>query len=248
MRTLKNIGRYFLLLGKIFKKPEKSKIYAKMIFREIEDLGSSSLGIVAFISIFMGAVVAIQMYNNIKDSTLPIPNYYIGHATKMVLLLEFSPTMISIVLAGKVGSFISSSIGTMRTTEQIDALEIMGVNSASFLILPKIIACVIFNPLLIMISLSLGVFGGWLSGEVTGNWTGSEYITGIQLQSLPLFYWYCIVKTIVFAFVIATIPAYFGFFVKGGSLEVGKASTQAVVWTCVLVIILDLLITQMMLG
>ncbi|XOD68127.1 MAG: MlaE family ABC transporter permease [Flavobacteriales bacterium Tduv] len=248
MRTLKNIRKYFLLLGRIFKKPEKSKIYAKMIFREIEDLESSSLGIVTFISIFMGAVLAIQMYNNIKDSIFPIPNYYIGHATKMVLILEFSPTMISIVLAGKVGSFIASSIGTMRTTEQIDALEVMGVNSASFLIFPKIIACLIFNPLLIMISLSLGIFGGWLSGEITGNWTVSEYITGIQLQNLSLFYWYCIVKTIVFAFVIATIPAYFGYFVKGGALEVGKASTQAVIWTCVSIIILDLLITQMMLG
>ncbi|XOD69412.1 MAG: MlaE family ABC transporter permease [Flavobacteriales bacterium AspAUS03] len=248
MPTLKNIGRYFLLLSKVFKKPEKSRIYTKMILRDINDLGSSSLGIVVFISIFMGAVVAIQMYNNIKGSALPIPNDYIGHATKMILILEFSPTMISIILAGKVGSFIASSIGTMRTTEQIDALEVMGVNSASFLILPKIIACVLFNPLLILISLSLGLFGGWISGEVTGNWSSAEYIIGIQMQNTLFFYWYCIVKTIVFSFIIATIPAYFGYFVKGGSLEVGKASTQAVVWTCILIIVLDLLITQIMLS
>ncbi|XCI74649.1 MAG: ABC transporter permease [Flavobacteriales bacterium] len=248
MRTLKNIGQYFLLLGKVFKKPEKGRIYAKMVLREINDLGSSSLGIVVFISIFMGAVVAIQMYNNIKDSVLLIPNDYIGHATKMILILEFSPTIISIILAGKVGSLIASSIGTMRTTEQIDALEVMGVNSVSFLILPKIIACILFNPLLILISLSLGLFGGWISGEITGNWSSAEYITGIQMQNTSFFYWYCILKTIVFAFVIVTIPAYFGYFVKGGSLEVGKASTQAVVWTCVLIIVLDLLITQMMLS
>lgn len=248
MRTLKNIGQYFLLLGKVFKKPEKRKIYLQMTLREIDNLGSSSLGIVAFISLFMGAVVAIQMYNNLKQATIPIPDDYIGHATKMILILEFCPTIISIILAGKVGSFIASSIGTMRTTEQIDALEVMGVNSASFLILPKVTACILFNPILILISLSLGIFGGWFSGELTGKWASAQYITGLQMQETPWFYWYCITKTIVFAFVIATVPAFFGYYVKGGSLEVGKASTQAVVWTCVLIIVLDLAITQMMLS
>lgn len=248
MYIIKNIGEYFLLIKNIFKKPEKKKVYIEMILHEIDNLGSNSLGIVVFISLFMGAVISIQMYNNIKDSILPIPKYYVGHATKMILVLELSPTMISIILAGKIGSFITSSIGTMRTTEQIEALEVMGINSASFLILPKVLSCLIFNPILIMISLSIGILGGWISGEITGNWTEYEYIRGIQLQNHSIIYWYCIIKTIIFSFVISTISSYFGYFVKGGSLEIGKATTKAVVWNCVMIIILDLVITHIMLN
>lgn len=249
MKIIKNIGKYFFLLKKIFKVHSKKKIFIKMILGEIDNLGSNSLGIVSFISLFMGAVVSIQMYNNIKDSIIPIPKYYIGHATKMVLLLEFCPTITSIILAGKIGSFISSSIGIMRITEQIDALEMMGINSASFLILPKIIACIIFNPILIMISFLLGITGGWLSGEITGGWISNEYIYGIQMQNLYIFYWYCIIKSIIFAFIIVTIPSYFGYFINvgGGSVEIGKATTSSVVWTCIIIIIFDLIITQIML-
>ena len=188
------------------------------------------------------------MFNNFSASSFPIPNSFIGYATKVVLILEFSPTIISVILAGKVGSYIASSIGTMRVTEQIDALDIMGVNSPNFLILPKIIASVIFNPLLIAISIAVGIWGGYIAGIATGNWTKADYITGIQMYMPSYFIWYAFLKTAVFAFLIATIPAYFGYNVKGGSLEVGRASTQAVVWTMVSVIIMDLLLTQMLLS
>ena len=220
----------------------------KLLMREIYDLGVNSFGLVLFTSIFVGAVVAIQMYNNFSASSFPIPNSFIGYATKVVLILEFSPTIVSVILAGKVGSYIASSIGTMRVTEQIDALDIMGVNSPNFLILPKIVASVVFNPLLIAISIVFGIVGGYWAGELTGNWTQAEYITGIQMYMPTYFIWYAFFKTAVFAFLIATIPAYFGYFVKGGSLEVGRASTQAVVWTIVAVIIANLILTQLFLS
>lgn len=247
MNLLNHIGAYFLMLGRVFKKPDRQRVFRKLISREIYDLGVSSFGIVVFVSIFVGAVIAIQMYNNLKGGVLPIPDTYIGYATKEVLILEFAPTMISIILAGKVGSYIASSIGTMRVTEQIDALEVMGINSQNYLMLPKIIAAVIFNPLLILLSFSLGILGGWLAGVVTANWTATDYIAGIQKNFSAYAFFYSLVKTTIFAFVIATVPAYFGYNVKGGSLEVGKASTTSVVWSCVLIIVLDLLITQMML-
>lgn len=216
--------------------------------REINDLGVNSFGLVIFTSIFVGAVVAIQMFNNFESSSLPIPPAFVGYATKAVLVLEFAPTIISLILAGKVGSYIASSIGTMRVTEQIDALDIMGVNSPNFLILPKILACMIFNPLLIAISIVFGIGGGYISGILTGNWTEADYITGIQMYMPNLFVYYAFIKTIVFAFVIATVPSYFGYFVKGGSLEVGRASTQAVVWTMVFIIISELILTQLILS
>jgi phospholipid/cholesterol/gamma-HCH transport system permease protein len=189
----------------------------------------------------VGAVVAIQMYNNFKTATIPIPMPFIGHATKVVLILEFAPTIISVILAGKVGSYIASSIGTMRVTDQIDALD-------NFLILPTIVACIIFNPLLIAISIVFGVYGGYLAGKATGDWTDADYITGVQMYFPIFFIRYAFLKTVVFAFLIASIPAYFGYNVKGGSLEVGRASTKAVVWTIVSIIIANLILTQMFLS
>lgn len=245
---LEHIGAYFFLIGTALKKPQKVKVFFKSLMREIYDLGVNSFGLVVFISIFVGAVVAIQMYNNFDASSFPIPNSFVSYATKVVLVLEFSPTIISLILAGKVGSYIASSIGTMRVTEQIDALDIMGVNSPNFLILPKIVASLIFNPLLIAISIYMGIFGAYLAGEFTGNWTQAEFITGIQRYMPNLFYTYAFVKTLVFAFLIATIPSYFGFVVKGGSLEVGRASTKAVVWTMIFIIISELLLTQIILS
>jgi len=216
--------------------------------REINDLGVNSFGLVIFTSIFVGAVVAIQMFNNFDASDFPIPTSFVGYATKAVLVLEFSPTIISLILAGKVGSYIASSIGTMRVSEQIDALDIMGVNSPNFLILPKIIACVIFNPLLIAISIVFGIGGGYIAGLITGSWTTNDYIVGIQMYMPNLFVYYAFIKTTVFAFLIASVPSYFGYFVKGGSLEVGRASTQAVVWTMVFIIISELILTQLILS
>ncbi len=248
LKVFSIFGAYILLLGKVLRKPQKTKVFFKLFMREIYDLGVNSFGLVLFTSLFVGAVVAIQMYNNFKTASIPIPLTYIGHATKVVLILEFAPTIISVILAGKVGSYIASSIGTMRVTEQIDALDIMGINSPNFLILPKILACVIFNPLLIAISIVFGVYGGYLAGIFTEAWTEAEYITGIQMFFPTFFVIYAFMKTIVFAFLIATIPAFFGYNVKGGSLEVGRASTQAVVWTIVAIIIANLILTQLFLS
>lgn len=247
-KFLSAFGEYLIIIGKSLRIPQKRTMFFKALLREINDLGVNSFGLVVFTSIFVGAVVAIQMYNNFASADIPIPTVYVGFATKAVLVLEFSPTIISLVLAGKVGSYIASSIGTMRVSEQIDALDIMGVNSPNFLILPKIIASVIFNPLLIAISIVFGIGGGHVAGLLTGNWTAADYIAGIQRYMPNLFFYYAFIKTIVFAFIIATVPAYFGYTVKGGSLEVGRASTQAVVWTMVFIIISELLLTQMILS
>lgn len=248
LKLLEIIGAYFRFMVKVFRKPQGSKVFRKLIMREVYDLGMSSVGIVAFISLFMGAVTAIQMAQNFQGADIPVPNYYVSYATKVVLILEFSPTIISLILAGKVGSYIASSIGTMRVTEQIDALDVMGINSPSFLVMPKVIATIFFNPILIMISIAMGLLGGYLIGEATQMWSQSDYITGLQMPMATRLFVYTFVKTVCFAFVIATVPAYYGYNVKGGSLEVGRSSTAAVVWTSVILIILNLVLTQTILS
>ncbi len=234
------------MLGQVFKKPEKKSIFWESLFKEIDELGIKSIGIVAFISFFVGGVVAIQTALNV-DSPL-IPKYLVGFATKRSIILEFSPTFMSIILAGKVGSYITSSIGTMRVTEQIDALEVMGVNALNYLVFPKVIASVLFYPFIVVAAMFLGIFGGWVSGFATGLFTSDQYITGIRMDFDPHLIRYAITKTMVFAFVIATVPSFYGFYVKGGSLEVGKASTKAVVWTSIVIIVLNYFLTQMMLS
>lgn len=246
MKYLINIGKYFLMLGQVFKKPQKRSIFKESLFKEIEELGVKSLGIVAFISFFVGGVVAIQTAMNVDSPW--IPKYLVGFATKRSIILEFSPTFMSIILAGKVGSYITSSIGTMRVTEQIDALEVMGVNALNYLVLPKVIASVFFYPFIVLLAMFLGIFGGWTAGFATGLFTSDQYITGIRLDFDPYLIQYAVLKTMVFAFVIATIPSFYGFYVKGGSLEVGKASTQAVVWTSIVIIVLNYFLTQMLLS
>lgn len=234
------------MLKQVFSRPERWKIFRENVLREVDDLGLKSLGIVVFISFFIGGVVAIQTGMNV-DSPF-IPKSLIGFATKRSVILEFSPTFISVILAGKVGSFITSSIGTMRVTEQIDALEIMGVNSLSYLVLPKIIAVLFFYPFLILISMFFGILGGFYGGQVTGLFSGEQFIEGVQLSFNPYLLRYAMIKTLVFAFCIATIPAYHGYYVKGGALEVGRASTKAVVWTMVSIIVLNFFLTQALLG
>jgi phospholipid/cholesterol/gamma-HCH transport system permease protein len=246
MNYIEHIGKYFLMLKQVFKRPQKGKIFKEVLFREIEDLGLKSLGIIMFISFFIGGVVAIQTALSV-DSPL-IPKYLIGFATKRSMILEFGPTFTSVILAGKVGSYIASSIGTMRVTEQIDALEVMGVNSLNYLVLPKVIATVFFYPLLGLIAMFLGILGGWAAGVLTDLFYSVDYIDGIRLEFDPFYIKYALIKIVVFAFVIATIPAYHGYYVKGGSLEVGRASTQAVVWTSVAIITLNYFLTQMLLG
>lgn len=246
MNYLEHIGKYFLMLGQVFKRPQKGKIFKESLIRELDDLGNKSLGIASFIAFFVGGVVAIQTALNVDNPM--IPKYLIGFATKRSIILEFAPTFISVILAGKVGSFITSSIGTMRVTEQIDALEVMGINSLNYLVLPKVIVTVFFYPFIISIAIFLGVFGGWVAGELTGLFSTKDYIDGIQLEFKPFFYVYAIIKTMIFAFVIATVPSYHGYYVKGGSLEVGRASTRAVVWTSVTIIVLNYFLTQMLLS
>ena len=246
-KYVSNIGNYFTLLYQVVKKPKNTKVYRQLIVRELYDLGVNSVGLVAVLSVFMGAVVALQLYQNFKSTALPIPDAYVGFATKVIVILEFSSTIICIILAGKVGSYIASSIGTMRVTEQIDALEVMGVNSASFLILPKIIASLLFYPILLIISINMCLLGGYLIGAFSGLWSSVDFVQGLQMSFNSWFFTYSFIKMEVFAFIIATIPAYYGYTVKGGSLEVGRSSTKAVVWTCIVLIVTNLVLTNLIL-
>jgi phospholipid/cholesterol/gamma-HCH transport system permease protein len=245
MKLLFHIGRYFLLLGKVFSKPEKFAIYRKQIINEMNNLGLGSLGIVSIISIFMGAVVVIQTASAIDSAWLP--EYTVGFTTRQSIILEFSPTIIALILAGKVGSNISSEIGMMRVTEQIDALEIMGVNSAAYLILPKIIACVIINPFLVIISMFLGLGGGWLVSAGTGIVAPHTYLYGIQYDFDSFGVTYALIKTVFFAFAITSVSSYHGFYADGGALEVGKSSTKAVVYSSIVVLLINYVLTQLLL-
>ncbi|NEN23377.1 ABC transporter permease [Cryomorpha ignava] len=240
-----HIGRYSMLIFRVFSKPEKFSIYRKNFVQEIDKIGLSSIGIVSLMSTFIGVVIALQTASNI-DSPL-LPAYTVGFTVRQSIILEFSPTIIALILAGKVGSNIASEIGTMRVTEQIDALDIMGVNSAAYLILPKILAAIFIFPFLIIISMFLGIFGGMLISWITGIVTVNDYIYGIQYDFKPFSIVYAMIKTVVFAFVITTISSYFGYFSKGSALEVGRSSTAAVVYSSVFILLLNLILTQLIL-
>src|SRR5690554_4032287 len=244
-RTLTHIGKYFLMLRDVFSKPTKTSVIRQLIFKEIDDLIIGSLGITMFISFFVGGVVAIQMALNLDNPLLP--KYLIGFATRQSVILEFAPTFISIIMAGKVGSFITSSIGTMRVTEQIDALEVMGINAINYLVFPKFIALMLY-PFVISIAMFLGIIGGMAACIYGGFSTLDDYIIGLQLDFIPFHITYAFIKTIIFAFVLATIPSFHGYFMKGGALEVGKASTTAFVWTSVVIILLNYVLTQLLLS
>jgi phospholipid/cholesterol/gamma-HCH transport system permease protein len=233
------------MLKDMFNRPVKWSVMKQLILKEIDDLIIDSLGIVCFISFFVGGVVAIQTALNLTNPL--IPRYLIGFATRQSVILEFAPTFISIIMAGKMGSFITSSIGTMRVTEQIDALEVMGVNSLNYLVFPKIIALFLY-PFVIGIAMFLGIFGGYLAAVYGGFATETEFITGIQVGFIPFHITYAFIKTLAFAFILATIPSFHGYYMKGGALEVGKASTVSFVWTSVLIIITNYLLTQILLS
>ncbi|MBT5858758.1 MAG: ABC transporter permease [Flavobacteriales bacterium] len=243
--AIKNLGKYFIMMGKVLNPPEKSSMFFNQLKLEIAKVGLNSIGIVIIISFFIGAVVAIQQYINLSNPIFP--NYTIGLVTRDALILEFAPTMLGLILAGKIGSSIASEIGTMRVSEQIDALEIMGINSASFLILPKIIAAMIFFPLLIILSISIGIIGGWLGGLSVGV-TTSNYVLGIQYEFIPFYVTYALIKTTVFAFLITSISAYFGYHTKGGAISVGKSSTKAVVYSSIFILIFNYILTDLILS
>ncbi|MBE9469552.1 MAG: ABC transporter permease [Bacteroidetes bacterium] len=246
MNFFSHMGRYSCLLKKVFSKPEKFSIYYRRTIKEIDNLGINSIGIVAIISLFMGAVITIQTAYNTENPFLP--DYLIGLTARDTLLLEFSSTIVCLILAGKVGSNIASEIGTMRVTEQIDALEVMGVNSASFLILPKVIGFVFIIPFLVVISMFIGIVGGMLAGSISNTISVHDYVYGIQYAFMPFYVIYALIKSLFFAFIITTVSSYSGYFVSGGALEVGKASTRAVVNSSVLILLFDLLLTQFLLG
>ncbi|QTE23935.1 MlaE family ABC transporter permease [Polaribacter cellanae] len=245
MNYLEHIGKYFIMLGRVFKKPQRSRIFYQALIKEIEDLGLKSIGIIMFISFFIGGVIALQTSLNLESPF--IPDSLIGFAAKRSIILEFAPTFCCIILAGKVGSYITSSIGTMRVTEQIDALDVMGINSISHLVLPKVVATLFFYPFLILLAMFLGIFGGWVAGVLSGLFAGTDYIIGLQTDFKPFLIVYAMIKTLVFAFLIATIPSYHGYYVKGGSIAVGRASTQSVVWTTILIVIMNYILTQLLL-
>ena len=245
MKYIEDIGSYFLMLKKVFSSPTKTSVLKDLILKEIDDLIIGSIPIVAFISFFVGGVVAIQTALNI-DNPL-IPAYLIGFATRQSIILEFAPTFISIIMAGKVGSFITSSIGSMRVTEQIDALEVMGVNSLNYLVFPKIMALLLY-PFVIAIAMFLGIFGGWIAGVYGGFTSSDAFIQGLQQDFIPFHIIYAFVKTFVFALILATVPSWQGYYMKGGALEVGKASTNSFVWTSVQIILANYIITQLLLS
>jgi len=242
---MRNIGKYILMLKDVFTRPNKWRVFFERLLEELNGIGINSLPIVALMSTFIGGVIALQTASNMSSPLLPA--YTVGYITQSSTILEFSPTIISLILAGKIGSNVASEIGTMRVTEQIDALEIMGVNSLNFLVLPKITAAIIFFPILVIFSMALSMFGGWLSLVLSNLSTTEEYLLGLRAFFDPFHIKYALTKTVVFGFLIVSVSSYYGYYVKGGSLDVGRASTQAVVSSSVTILIANFLLTQMIL-
>lgn len=239
------LGKYILLLKAVFRRPEKWNIYRKEIFHEMNSIGVGSVGIIAIISIFLGMVTTVQTAFQLVSDL--IPKSIIGSIVRDSTILELSPTISAIVLAGKVGSSISSQIGTMRVTEQIDALEIMGINSPGYLILPKIIGAVIMIPLLVIVSIALSIIGGYIAGTLSGAVSANDFIMGLTNGFIPFTVTVCMVKSVLFAFIITSVSAYQGFYTSGGALEVGISSTRAVVVSCISILFADYLVAQLLL-
>lgn len=243
--SIKSFGRYCLFLTQVFRRPDKWRELGRNVIFEISKLGVDSIPLTIIISIFIGAVCTIQMQLNIMSPL--IPKYSVGLATREILLLEFSSSILSLILAGKVGSNIASEIGTMRVTEQIDAMDIMGVNSANYIVLPKIVGFVLFVPVLVVLSMCMGLIGGWGIAYFTDMISVENYIFGIQTMFTEWYVWYGIIKTLFFAFIITSVSSFFGYYVKGGALEVGKASTNAVVISSIMILFMDVVLTKLML-
>lgn len=246
MNVFAHIGRYTQLMGRTLVRPDSWRISFRMFMKELDKIGLQTLPILIVMSVFMGAIMTIQTKLNTENPILPA--YTTGLVTRDTLLLEFTSTILCLILAGKIGSSIASEIGTMRITEQIDALEIMGINSANYLILPKIMAFIVVMPFFVIVSSAIGLFGGYLSALLTDIITVSDYLLGIQYAFIPYYVFYAVVKSVVFAFLIASIASYYGYYAYGGALDVGKASTNAVVNSSLLILLFDLIITDLMLN
>ena len=235
LNMIYHFGKYLLLIKSLFTKPEKSSVYFKSLLNEMSSMGVGSLGIVSIVAVFMGAVTTVQTAYQLTNPFIPLS--IIGAIVSDSSILALGPTLTCLVLAGKIGSNIASEIGTMRVSEQIDALETMGINSAGFLILPKLIAAVIVIPLLIIVAIFLSIYGGMVVGEWSGYITSDDFIAGARDSFRPFTIFFAMLKSVVFAFLISTVSAYQGFITNGGALEVGKASTKAVVYSCILILI-----------
>ena len=245
-KGLSMVGKYILLMKRTFARPERMRMFFKSYVQEMEQLGVNSIGIVLLISFFIGAVITIQIKLNIESAWMP--RWTVGYVTREILLLEFSSAIMCLILAGKVGSNIASEIGTMRVTQQIDALETMGVNPASFLILPKISAMVTVIPALVVFSIVAGIVGAFATAWFGGIMTASDLEYGFQYSFQQSFIWTGIIKSMFFAFIISSVSAFFGYTVEGGSTEVGKASTDSVVLSSVLILFADLILTKLLMG
>ena len=244
IKALRTVGRYFMLMGRTFSRPERMRMFFRQYLNELEQLGVNSIGIVLLISFFIGAVITIQIKLNIESPWMP--RWTVGYVTREILLLEFSSSIMCLILAGKVGSNIASEIGTMRVTQQIDALDIMGVNSASYLILPKILGLMTMIPLLVTFSIFAGVIGAFCTAWFAGITNATDLEYGFQYSFVEWYVWCSFIKSLVFAFIIASVSAYFGYTVEGGSIAVGKASTDSVVCSSVLILFSDLILTQLL--
>ena len=244
MKYLNSFGRYLMLMGRTFARPERFRMFMKQYLKEMSSLGVDSIGIVLLISFFIGAVICIQIKLNIQSPWMP--RFVTGYVTREIMLLEFSSSIMCLILSGKVGSNIASEIGTMRVTQQIDALDIMGVNSASYLILPKIVGMITIMPFLVIFSTAAGIIGAYATSYI-GNVISAEDLTiGLQHNFNPWFMHMSIIKSLFFAFIITSVSSYYGYTVEGGSVEVGRSSTNAVVTSSVLILFSDVILTQML--
>ena len=237
-------GRYLILMGRVFSVPERMRMFFKQYTKDMTQLGVDSIGIVLLISFFIGAVICIQMKLNIQSPWMP--RWVSGYTTREIMLLEFSSSIMCLILAGKVGSNIASELGTMRVTQQIDALEIMGVNSAEYLILPKISAMLTMMPFLVIFSSAMGIVGAYATAYIGHVLPPDDLTLGLTHSFVPWFLWMSILKSMVFAFIIASVASFCGYTVEGGSVEVGKASTNAVVSSSVLILFSDVFLTQLL--
>ena len=245
IKALRTVGRYIILMGRVFARPERMRMFFRQYINEIEQLGVNSIGIVLLISFFIGAVITIQIKLNIESPFMP--RWTVGYVTREIMLLEFSSSIMCLILAGKVGSNIASELGTMRVTQQIDALEIMGVNSCNFIVLPKILALLTFIPVLAVFSMASGLVGGFMIAQFTDMISVPQYIYGIQTMFVEWYVWYAIIKSLFFSVVITSVASFYGYNVKGGALDVGRASTNSVVASSILILLLDVLLTKLLL-
>lgn len=244
LKYLNTLGHYIMLMGRSFARPERMRMFLKQYVKEMSALGVDSIGIVLLISFFIGAVICIQMKLNIQSPWMP--RWVSGYTTREILLLEFSSSIMCLILAGKVGSNIASELGTMRVTQQIDALDIMGVNSANYLILPKILGLVTLMPFLVIFSSATGILGAYGTAYIGHILSPEDLTLGLQHSFNAWFMWMSIIKSLVFAFIISSVSSFFGYTVEGGSVEVGKASTDAVVCSSVLILFSDVFLTQLL--